>query len=301
MKPILVVLAAGMGSRYGGVKQIEGVGSDDEALLDYSVYDAMQSGFDRVVFIIRREIEEAFRSRIFDRISANFSASYVFQSLDQLLTPEQQTLAVKRKKPWGTVHALLCAKSHLHQNFCVINADDYYGRTAFTLMANHLSNRDVTSQEHAMVGYRLRQTTSPNGSVARAICQVEADYLVSMQENPKIFEAENRYYSEYEGIKRELSGNEWVSMNFFGFTPAAVTSFEHFFDSFLEQHVTSETRECYLPEAASQLVESQKGKIRVYTSDEKWFGMTYVEDRATVKAEIQAKIASGYYPKKLWR
>ena len=301
MKPTLLVLAAGMGSRYGGVKQIDGVGLQNEALLDYSTYDALQSGFGKVVFIIRKDIEHDFRERIFDRIARNCDASYVFQSLDSLLTPAQVAKSVNRKKPWGTIHAILCAKDVLHEPFCVINSDDYYGREAYQIMAGHLSKIENNSVEHAMVGYVLRNTMSRSGSVARAVCTIKDGYLVSMRENTKIYYEGEKIISSLDGQDRQMSGDEWVSMNFFGFAPTALPSFEQFFVDFLEKDILSEKAECYLPEGSSKLVTSGAGKIKFYTTQERWFGMTYQEDRAIVKDEIAQKIAGGYYPTKLWQ
>lgn len=300
MKPTLLVLAAGMGSRYGGVKQIDGVGLHNEALLDYSVYDAMMSDFGKVVFVIRKDIEHDFRERLFDRIARNFDASYTFQNLQSLLTPQQVSQSVQRRKPWGTIHAILCAKEMLQEPFCVINADDYYGRSAYQVMGKHLSEIGKTSNEHAMVGYVLRNTTSPSGSVSRAICTVKDGYLESMRENTKIYHQDSGIVSELDGHIRKLSGDEWVSMNFFGFSLSALDSFQRYFDRFLTQHIQSEKAECYLPEGASNMVVQKEGKIKFYTTDERWFGMTYVEDRQTVKAEIAKKIAEGYYPPQLW-
>ena len=301
MKPTLLVLAAGMGSRYGGVKQIDGVGLQNEALLDYSTYDALQSGFGKVVFIIRKDIEHDFRERIFDRIARNCDASYVFQSLDSLLTPAQVAKSSNRKKPWGTIHAILCAKEVLHEPFCVINSDDYYGREAYQIMADHLANIGNSSVEHAMVGYVLRNTMSRSGSVARAVCTIKDGYLVSMRENTKIYYEGDKIISSLDGLDRQMSGDEWVSMNFFGFSPTALPSFETFFADFLEKDILSEKAECYLPEGSSKLVTSGAGKIKFYTTQERWFGMTYQEDRAIVKDEIAQKIAGGYYPKILWK
>ncbi|MCK9287340.1 MAG: hypothetical protein PHU24_05455 [Sphaerochaetaceae bacterium] len=300
MKPTLVVLAAGMGSRYGGVKQIDAVGRYNEALLDYSAFDAMKSGFGKVVFIIRKDIEKDFRERIFNRVARNFEATYLFQSLDSLLTPEQIARSKDRKKPWGTIHAILCAQDAVHEPFCVINADDYYGRDAFATMGRHLSNIPNDSTEHAMVGYVLRNTTSPSGSVSRAICTVKDGYLVSMRENTKIYHEGDRLISDIDGNLKTLGGDEWVSMNFFGFAPSVFPLFQDYFDRFLKDHITTDKAECYLPEGASDLVVSQKGRIRFYTTHEKWFGMTYVEDRKKVTEAIAEKIESGYYPDRLW-
>ncbi|MBN2859387.1 MAG: hypothetical protein JXK93_03880 [Sphaerochaetaceae bacterium] len=301
MKPILLVMAAGMGSRYGGVKQIDGVGMHNEALLDYSTYDALQGGFGKVVFIIRKDIEKDFRSRIFDRIAANCDASYVFQELDTLLTPEQVKASAGRKKPWGTVHAVLSAKEVLDAPFCVINSDDYYGREAYRIMGKHLSSISNDSTEHAMVGYVLKNTTSRSGSVSRAICNVKDGHLVSMRENKKIFHEGDKIISSIDGEDRVLTGDEWVSMNYFGFSPAALDFYQKYFDEFLKTGLTTEKEECYLPEGASVMVNKGIGRMRFYTTTERWFGMTYQEDRQIVKDELAKKIGEGVYPEKLWK
>lgn len=301
MKPILLVMAAGMGSRYGGVKQIDGVGKYNEALLDYSTYDALQSGFGKVVFIIRKDIEKDFRSRIFDRIAENCDATYVFQELDTLLTEEQVKASAGRKKPWGTVHAVLSAKKELKAPFCVINSDDYYGREAYQIMGEHLASISPDSPEHAMVGYVLKNTTSRSGSVSRAICNVKDGYLVSMRENKKIYHEGNAIVSEIDGEKKILTGDEWVSMNYFGFTPAALDFYQNYFDDFMKTGVATEKEECYLPEGASLMVNGGVGKLRFYTTNERWFGMTYQEDRQIVKDELAKKITDGTYPERLWK
>lgn len=300
MKPTLVVLAAGMGSRYGGVKQIDAVGMHDETLLDYGVYDAMKAGFGKVVFIIRKDIEEDFKERLFNRVSRNMNAEYVFQSGDSLLTDEQIELSKDRSKPWGTIHAILCAEKVVNEPFCVINSDDYYGREAFEIMAKHLSNLENDSEEHALVGYVLKNTMSLSGSVSRAVCTVDNDYLVSMKENTKIEYQGDKIISHIDGKDIELTGKEWVSMNFFGFSPKAFSSFNKFWDEFIKNNVSTMKSECYLPEGASEIVNSKEGKLKFYTTTEKWFGMTYSEDRENVKKELAKKTKEGYYPEKLW-
>ena len=301
MKPILLVMAAGMGSRYGGIKQIDGVGMHNEALLDYSTYDALKSGFGKIVFIIRKDIEKDFRERIFDRIAANCDATYVFQELDTLLTPVQVKASSGRKKPWGTVHAVLSAKQTIDAPFCVINSDDYYGREAYRIMGGHLASIENDSIEQAMVGYVLKNTTSRSGSVSRAVCTVKDGYLVSMRENKKIYHEGDRIISSIDGEQRVLTGEEWVSMNYFGFSPAAIPFFQDYFDRFLVDAVSTEKEECYLPEGASLMVNQGVGKMRFYTTNERWFGMTYQEDRQIVKDEIAKKIAQRVYPEKLWK
>lgn len=300
MKPTVVVLAAGMGSRYGGVKQIDAVGLHGETLLDFGIYDAKRSGFGKVVFIIRKDIEHDFRERLFDRIARNMDASYVFQSMDSLLTPEQIALSEGRQKPWGTVHALLCAEDAVETPFAVINSDDYYGRKAFQIMAKHLSGESNSSTEHAMVGYVLENTMSLKGSVSRAICQVKDGYLESMVENTKIEFVDGKPVSHFEGKDVSLTGKEWVSMNFFGFTPKAFEHFNAYWNRFITESVKEPKKECLLPNGASEIVTSGEGRIKMYTTDEKWFGMTYHEDRDLVRAELKKKIEDDYYPEKLW-
>lgn len=301
MKPILVVMAAGMGSRYGGIKQIEPVGLHNEALLDYSTYDALESGFDKVVFIIRKDIEGDFRERIFNRIADHCNATYVFQELDSLLTAQQVAASSKRKKPWGTVHAILCATEELDAPFLVINSDDYYGREGYQIMSDHLGNIEPHSTEHAMVGYRLYNTMSPSGPVTRAICTVRDGYLVSIRENPKIhYDEQKRIVTTIDQEERQLSGDEWVSMNFFGFSLAILPFFQEYFDRFLAKEITSEKAECFLPEAVREMIDLQKGRMRFYTTKEQWFGMTYKEDLRRVREEIAHRIEKGLYPPQLW-
>ena len=300
MKPTLLVLAAGMGSRYGGVKQIDAVGQNGECLLDFANFDAKKSGFGNVVFIIRKDIESDFRAKLFDRIAANFDADYVFQSRESLLTADEISKTVERKKPWGTIHAVLCAEEKIKAPFAVINSDDYYGREAFATLGNYLSNISNDSTEHAMVGYVLGKTMSKSGSVSRGICTVKDGYLDSIVENTKISYEGNGIVSELNDKKIALTGDEWVSMNLFGFTPKAFEGFHEYWENFKKEGLFTEKQEALLPVAASDIVKSGKGKIKFFTSTEKWFGMTYPEDREIVKQEIIDKIKSNYYPEKLW-
>lgn len=301
MKPTLLVLAAGMGSRYGGVKQIDAVGVHGETLLDFGVYDAHNAGYGKVVFIIRKDIEKDFRERLFDRIARNMDAEYVFQGLDSLLTDEQIKLSEGRKKPWGTIHALLCAKDVVKEPFTVINADDYYGRSAYQTLGKYLSGLDVNDTAHAMVGFTLENTMSRNGSVTRGICQVKDGNLESMVEHTKIeYAPDGRIVSHFNGEDIYLTGKEPVSMNFFGFTPRAFDDFYAYWENFIRENVKEEKKECLLPNGASEIVTSGKGSIRVFTSEDRWFGMTYPEDKPLVMSEIRAKLDSGYYPEKLW-
>ncbi|MDX9823793.1 MAG: hypothetical protein RBU26_02505 [Sphaerochaeta sp.] len=301
MKPTLLVLAAGMGSRYGGIKQIDSVGAHGETLLDFGVYDAKKSGFEKVIFMIRKDIEKDFRERLFDRIAQNMDASYLFQNKDSLLTEEQKQLSCNRKKPWGTIHAVLCAKDAIKEPFAVINADDYYGRESFFILAQHLGSLKQDSREHAMVGYVLDHTMSRSGTVSRAICNVKDGYLIDMEEHTKIGYVGEQVVSHRESGDLHLTGKEWVSMNFFGFAPSAFESFSSYWDAFIQKNIRDEKAECYLPNGASNIVTKNEGKIRFYTTQESWFGMTYSEDRENVKEQLAKKIRSGYYPEKLWK
>ncbi|MBQ6056731.1 MAG: hypothetical protein IKS30_00005 [Treponema sp.] len=305
MKPTLLVLAAGMGSRYGGVKQIDSIGKNGECLLDFAAYDAKKSGFGKVVYIIRKDIEKDFRERLFDRVAKNFDAQYVFQTPDALLTSDELKKAADRTKPWGTIHAVLCARDAVKEPFAVINADDYYGRNAFETMGKYLSSISEDSTEHAMVGYVLKNTMSRNGSVSRGVATTKDGYLEKIVENTKIYyTGENFSGSEIEsnldGKIIRMSGNETVSMNFFGFTQQAFPVFDEYWENFKKTKITDPKAEALLPVAASDIIREGRGKIKVFTSTESWFGMTYPEDKQVVKDEIAKKIASGYYPEKLW-
>ncbi len=301
MKPTLLVLAAGMGSRYGGVKQIDAVGKNGECLLDFAAYDAKMGGFGKVVFIIRKDIEKDFRERLFDRVAANFNAEYVFQSRESLLTADEVAKTTERQKPWGTVHAVLCAREKIHEPFAVINSDDYYGREAFKTLGAYLSSITNDSTEHAMVGYVLGKTMSKSGSVSRGVCSVKDGLLDGIVENTKIYYGEGgKIFSDIDGATVPLTGNEWVSMNLFGFTPKAFEGFDEYWENFKKEGLYTPKQEALLPVAASDIVKHGEGVIKFFSSTESWFGMTYPEDREIVKQEIAAKIASGYYPEKLW-
>ena len=300
MKPSLLVLAAGMGSRYGGVKQIDSVGQNGECLLDFAAYDARKAGFGKVVYIIRKDIEKDFRERLFDRVARNMDAEYVFQSHESLLTEEQIKLSATRTKPWGTAHAVLCAEKQIHEPFAVINSDDYYGRSAFETLGKHLAALNNDSTEHAMVGYVLDRTMSRNGSVSRGVCTVKDGRLESIVENLKIYFEGDKVISEIDDKKIQLTGKETVSMNLFGFSPKAFEQFNEYWKNFIKENVTAEKKEALLPVVASDIIRTGHGSLKVYTSEESWFGMTYPEDREVVKSEIAKKIASGYYPEKLW-
>ena len=301
MKPTLLVMAAGLGSRYGGVKQIDAVGMHGETLLDFGVYDAFHAGYGKVVFIIRKDIEYDFRERLFDRIARNMDADYVFQERTALLTDEEAAVSAERTKPWGTIQAILCAKDAVKTPFTVINADDYYGRSAYGILGSYLETLGNDDTTHAMVGFTLKNTMSPSGSVSRAICVIDNGNLVSMEENTKIeYTADGGVVSHMPSGDVMLTGEEPVSMNFFGFTPKAFDSFMEYWEDFKRKNIKEMKVECLLPNGVSEMVTSGKGSVKVFTTPDKWFGMTYPEDKANVMAELRKKIESGYYPEKLW-
>ena len=302
MKPTLLVLAAGMGSRYGGVKQIDAVGLHGETLLDFGVYDAKNAGYGKVVFIIRKDIEKDFRERLFDRIARNMDAEYVFQDRNALLTPEQIDLSKDRTKPWGTIHALLCAKEKIADApFTVINSDDYYGRSAYEILGKYQSSLDINDPKHAMVAFKLRNTMSTEGSVSRGVCSVENGMLTKMVENTKIeYDGKGGIVSHMPDGDYMLEGDTDVSMNFFGFTPKALDTFVPYWEKFIAENCTTPKNECFLPNAASEIVTSGAGEIKVFESQDRWFGMTYSSDKKLVMDELAEKIRTGYYPEKLW-
>lgn len=289
-----------MGSRYGGVKQIDAVGKNGECLLDFAAYDARESGFGKVVYIIRRDIEKDFREKLFDRVAKNMDADYVFQDPQSLLSQEEIARAAERTKPWGTMHAVLCAEKALDTPFAVINSDDYYGRDAFKVLGNYLSSIDLGCTEHAMVGYVLGNTLSPSGTVSRGVCSVKDGYLESIVENTKIGMKNGNLISELDGKDIPMTGKEWVSMNLFAFGPKAFEEFHVYWDNFKKTSLDQPKTEALLPVAASDIVRHGKGKIKFFSSTERWFGMTYPEDREIVKNELAKKISEGYYPEKLW-
>ena len=301
MKPTLLVMAAGLGSRYGGVKQIDAVGMHGETLLDFGVYDAFHADYGKVVFIIRKDIEADFRERLFDRIARNMDAEYVFQERTGLLTAEEAALSAERKKPWGTIQAILSAKDAVKTPFTVINADDYYGRSAYKILGDYLSTLNNDDTTHAMVGFTLKNTMSPSGSVTRAVCVIKNGTLVSMEENSKIeYTADGGVVSHMPTGDVLLTGDEPVSMNFFGFTPKVFDSFMTYWENFKKENIREPKVECLLPNGVSEMVTSGEGSVKVFTTPDKWFGMTYPEDKANVMAELRKKIETGYYPEKLW-
>jgi hypothetical protein len=300
-KPIIVVLAAGMGSRYGGLKQMDSIGKNGEALLDYSLFDAARTGFGKAVFIIRHDIEKDFRSLVLSRIHAAFPCELAFQELDSLIPPDILAAAQKagRTKPWGTTHALLCAEKAIDAPFAVINADDFYGKEAFDAIGNYLC-RD-TLGEGAIVPYRLDKTLSPQGTVTRGVCTIRDGCLTSVDELKTIAkESDGRIYNTLDGTKRELKADTPVSMNFWGFPQTIFPLMRRYFDDFLKTSAHDPKSECYLPMAADWFIKNQLLKIHVLEADSPWFGVTYREDRESAVNRVAALTSEGVYPEKLW-
>ncbi len=299
MKPALIVMAAGLGSRYGGIKQIDPVGLAGEAILDYSIFDALRAGFGKVVFVIRRDIERDVKDFFGDRFEKRVPTVFVHQELDML--PPGFSIPEGRTKPWGTGHAVLCARDKTDVPFAVINADDFYGRDAFRVMADHLSETNPSKADFSMVGYRLANTLSEHGSVSRGVCTVDGGgFLSSLEEHLKIERTSRGIESldpEHAGL---LTGEEPVSMNFFGFTPALFPLLDREFRSFLSRLGGEAKSECYIPKVVNSLVASGEARVKVLPTSASWFGITYKEDKSKVQDNIRRLIRSGEYPERLW-
>ena len=301
--PTLVVMAAGMGSRYGGLKQIEPVGLNGEIIIDYSVFDALRAGFGRVVFLIRQDIEAAFHDKIGRVVEKRVDTCYVLQRLENL--PAGYTVPADRKKPWGTGHAVLSCQDVVHTPFAVINADDFYGATAFQALAQYLrqaQDRDGV-YNYGMVGYALRNTLSEYGHVARGVCEVTPDgFLVDVRERTHIERLAD-------GIKYTENGTDWVmlspesivSLNTWGFTLSIFQELEARFPVFLQKNAAHLTQvEYFLPDVVGDVVKEGQARVKVLPTTEKWYGFTYQEDRPRVQAAIREMIRQGVYPEKLW-
>ena len=303
VKPTLLVLAAGMGSRYGSLKQMDGVGPNNEAIIDYSIFDAIRAGFGKVVFVIRHAFEKDFRE-VFtpERFGGQIEVDFVFQELDKL--PEGFTLPADRVKPWGTNHAVLMAEKVIDTPFAVINADDFYGCDAYRTIGDYLRSVAGQKNNYCMVGYEVKNTLSDFGSVSRAVCEKDAEgNLTSMVERTDILRLENGQiaFKDENGTYHNLEENTPVSMNMFGFTPDYFAHSKEYFKVFLTENIGKPKAEFYIPTMVNKLVGEGTSKMKVLTTDARWFGVTYKEDRPMVVAKIQALIDAGVYPRKLWK
>jgi dTDP-glucose pyrophosphorylase len=296
MKPTLLILAAGMGSRYGGLKQIDPVGPNGETIIDYSIYDALRSGFGKLVFVIRRDIEQPFREIVGARFEKHAAVEYVFQQLGDL--PPGFSVPAGRQKPWGTGQAILAAADTIHEPFAVINADDFYGANSFHQLAERLQ---TGGPDYAMVGFVLRNTLSEFGSVARGVCRMTGDgHLQSVTEVIGIqMDGADAKYTDTAKNVHQLAGDTVVSMNLWGFSPTLFGHLRTQFVEFLQQHGREEKSEFYIPVVVNTLVETGRERCKVLRSPDSWFGVTYREDRPRVVESIRRLIARGDYPEKL--
>ena len=299
MQPTLLVLAAGMGSRYGGLKQIDPMGPSGETILDYSVFDAIRAGFGRVVFVIRPDFEAAFRDRVIGRFAERIPAAVAFQTLDRL--PAGFTPPPGREKPWGTTHAVLCARDAVAEPFAMINADDFYGRDSFAVLARRLAAQPVDSTAYSMVGFTLANTLSDHGEVTRGVCRTdERGFLADIQELSGVRRTAGGVECVGPDGPVRLTGREPVSMNFWGFTPRIFGQLDEEFRRFLAHHGTEAKSECYIPTTVGDLVTSGRATCEVLRTTATWFGATYAEDKAAVQASIAALVQAGEYPASLW-
>jgi len=301
MRTTLLILAAGMGSRYGGMKQVDAFGPSGETITDYSIYDAVRAGFERFVFVISPKMEEDFKTNYIKKFPAHLQVDYVIQSLENL--PEGFTLPEDRVKPWGTAHAVLMAKDTINEPFAVINADDYYGRKSYKLMNHFLTQ---TSEEvpgnYCMVGFELQKTVSKHGSVARGICKKnDKGYLTGMVERIKIYlKDEGIVFEEEDGSVHPLDPMDTVSMNLFGFTPDFFSHIEENFKGFLNKNENNPKAEFYIPYVVDNLIAAGKSKMSVLQTPDSWFGVTYQEDKPRVLKAIRKLVDDGCYPESLW-
>jgi UTP-glucose-1-phosphate uridylyltransferase len=317
MSSALIVLAAGMGSRYGGLKQLDALGPNGEKLLEYSIYDAIQAGFEKVVFVIRHHFEKDFREAITNKFDKKVSIDFAYQETESLPAPYKSPAT--REKPWGTGHAVLVAADKVDTPFAVINADDFYGALGYRLLAEYLTNiSKQKTDEYCMVGFVLRNTLSDFGTVSRGVCHCDRNnYLQTVVERTKIQKAENRiFYVDENGKEQDLTGEEFVSMNMWGFTPSFFRLLKDQFSAFLEKNMNDAKAEFFLPTAVDNLIKEGKARVKLLESktewfsakakekekktDDLWFGLTYKEDKSTVTKSIQKLIDQGKYPQKLW-
>ena len=296
--PTLVILAAGMASRYGSQKQTEGFGPNGETIMDYSIYDAIRAGFGKVVFIIREDFAEPFKAIFEPKLNGKIATEYVYQALNKYT--EGKLVNPERTKPWGTAHAVLCTKGVVNEPFAVINADDYYGKEAFQQAYQFLTN-DCNDKTYCILGYELANTLSENGTVSRGVCSVDAqNTLTQINERTKIYRKDGQIVFEEEGVETPLKEDTRVSMNFMCFAPNFIDLCEQEFNSFLDKQGMELKSEFYIPYVTGQFSTLGLGDVKVIPTNAKWFGVTYKEDAPSVKASIDALVNANVYPAKLW-
>ena len=303
MKPTLVLLAAGMGSRYGGLKQLDGLGPNGETIMDYSIYDAIKAGFGKIVFVIRKDFEQEFREKVLSKYEGHIPAEVCYQSLDAL--PEGFTVPEGREKPWGTNHAVMMAQDLIHEPFCVINCDDFYNRDSFMVIGKFLADLpDNSTNTYAMVGYRVGNTLSENGTVARGVCSKDAnDLLTTVVERTEIMRVDGKVsYKDENGEWVAIEDNTPVSMNMWGFTPDYFAHSDAYFKQFLSdpKNQANPKAEFFIPLMVNELVNNGTSTVKVLDTTSKWFGVTYSADRQATVDRIQALVNEGVYPNKLF-
>ena len=299
MKPTLVILAAGMASRYGSMKQIDGFGPNGETIIDYSIYDAIQAGFGKVVFIIREEFADNFKAIFEPKLAGKIATDYVYQTYD--LKPFGMSEEIERAKPWGTAHAVLAAKDAVKEPFCVINADDFYSRDSYEQMAKFLTS-EVTDERYSLMGFQINKTLSDYGSVSRGVCQVnDAGLLTDIHERTQVYFKNSDVMYEENGVEFPLATNTPVSMNFWGFTPKVFEDSVAMFVAFALANKENPKAEFFIPLVAEKLIKEGKASFKVLPTDSKWFGVTYKEDKPIVQASIDALVSAGVYPSNLWK
>lgn len=298
MKPTLLILAAGMGSRYGGLKQVDPVGPNGEAIIDYSIFDALRAGFGKVVFVIRESFSDAFKDNFESKLAGKIKTEYVYQELESFV-PDPESISPERKKPWGTGHAVLVAKDVIKEPFVVINADDFYGPESYGLMQKYLTGASAT--EYCMVGYRLEKTLSEHGYVSRGVCQTDSlGFLETVVERTHIEKKGGKILAELEADElMEFTGREVVSMNIWGFMPSFFDHLENYFKSFIKENASNPRGEFYIPSVVNELIRKGDVKLKVLESKDQWFGVTYKDDKELAVSSIQNLIKQGVYPKDL--
>lgn len=298
MKPTLIILAAGMGSRYGGLKQLDKIGYSGETIMDYSIYDALRAGFGKVVFVIRKSFEDEFKQRFAEKLKGKIETEFVYQELANV--PDNISYSPHREKPWGTGHAILVAKNVVHEPFAVINADDFYGKEAFVEAANFLTNK-VSEKNYAMCGYQLKNTLSEFGYVSRGVCNIDKDNkLLEINERTKITNQDNKIIYTEGDTEHELDGNAMVSMNFWAFHPTLFKHLKNKFITFIKENADDEKAEFYIPFVVDELMQEGKVETTVLSSKATWFGVTYIEDRDAAVQKIKDLVQKGDYPETLW-
>lgn len=300
MKPTLFILAAGMGSRYGGLKQLDGVGPNGETIMDYSVFDAIRAGFGKIVFVIRRDFEDDFRKKILSKYQSHIPVELCFQALDAL--PDGFKCPTERVKPWGTNHAVLMGKYVIHEPFAVINADDFYGRDGFAVLAKALTDMAGSENRYCMVGYRVGNTLSSSGTVSRGVCSADADgYITTVVERTAIERKNNKIvFVDENGAEQVLEENTPVSMNMWGFTPDYFRYSEAFFIDFLKQNSDNLKSEFYIPSMVNHLITNGTVKVKLLDTTSQWFGVTYIADRDDVVDKLAKLVDKGEYPSPLF-